>query len=90
MITITKITKIHARALMLALLMPAVGGAVGCSTADDLIADDSAGFPNLNTQAVKRPEGLLSPEETQAQIDAMKALAAQHAAAAEKEIEATR
>ena len=86
----SKTTKIEARALVLALLMPAFGAAAGCSSADDLMADDSSGFPNVNTQAVARPEGLLSPQETQAQIDAMNALAAEHAAAAAQEIEATK
>ena len=88
MITITRITKIDARAFTLALLMLAFGAAAGCSTADDLMADGTSGFPNMNTQAVARPEGLLSPQEKQAQIDAMNTLAAQHAATATQEIEA--
>jgi hypothetical protein len=78
-------TKIHGGLICLAFAALA-----GCSTADDLIGDDTAAFPNINTQAVQRPEGLLSPQQSQAEIDALNALAAQHAAEAEREIAASR
>jgi len=58
----------------------------GCSTAEDVIGDDSTAFPNMNTQAVARPK-LMSPQQSAAEIAALDALAAQHAADAEREIE---
>lgn len=68
------------------LMCLALAALAGCSTAEDLIDDGSAVFPNMNTQAVARPEGLMSPQQSEAEIAALDALAAQHAAEAEREI----
>ena len=71
------------------LMCLAFAALAGCSTAEDLIGDGSAAFPNMNTQAVARPQGLMSPQQSQAEIAALDALAAQHAADAEREIAGT-
>jgi hypothetical protein len=72
------------------LMFLAFAALAGCSTAEDLIGDGSAEFPNMNTQPAARPEGLLSPQQSQAEIAALEALAAQHAADAQREIAASR
>ncbi|HSM20406.1 MAG TPA: hypothetical protein VK844_08570 [Hyphomicrobiales bacterium] len=59
------------------LICLAVAALAGCSTPE---------FPNMNTQAAERPQGLMSPQQSEAEIAALDALAAQHAAQTEREI----
>lgn len=74
--------KIGGILVVLALAAPA-----GCSTAEDLTVGGPLAYPNINTQAVSRPEGLMSPQQSQAELEALKRQAAQKQAATEREIE---
>lgn len=65
----------------------ALAAAAGCSTASDLAEDVPKEFPNMNTQAVARPEGLMTPQQSQAEIEALNKEAAAQVAAAKREIE---
>jgi len=68
-------SKLHGGLMCLALAALAV-----CSTMDDLA------FPNMNKVAIERPKNLMSPKQSEAEIAALDALAAQHAADTEREI----
>lgn len=72
------------------LIFLALAGAAGCSTADELAADGPLAYPNVNTQAVARPEGLMTPQQSAAEIAALNARAAEQMAAARREIEGRR
>ena len=74
--------------ILIGLMFLALAAVAGCSTADDLTAEGPLAYPNLNQQAVARPEGLMTPQQSQAEISALNKGAVAQVAAAKREIEA--
>ena len=74
--------RFHSTVLCLSLLALA-----GCSMMDDYGGEPNLPYPNINLQAVERPMGLKSPQQSQAEIAALERLRAEHAEEAEQEIE---
>jgi hypothetical protein len=73
--------------ILAGLIFLGLAAAAGCSTASDLADSESLAFPNMNEQAVARPEGLMTPQQSQAEIEALNKGAAAQVAAAKREIE---